>query len=124
MACTSPRTRAAASSSRAAQQAADPANATTARVWQHRFADAPLNAVIKVDQSADEGATDVDDATTAGNWGAWEASGIIDVSSMFGPGKFLVTVQAHTLWVEKQAVTNWTNKREGGQLVLVTIPGG
>ena len=30
-----------------------------------------------------------------------KASGIVDASAAFGPGAFLVTVQAHTLWVEK-----------------------
>jgi len=108
----------------AAQQAADPANATTARLWQYKFSDGSLSAVLEADQSADQGPTDVDGAAAAGNWGAWETTGVLDVSAIFGPGKFLVNVQAHSLWIEKQAVTNWTNKREGGQLLLVTIPGG
>ena len=107
-----------------AQQGTDAARATTARIWQYKFADASLNVVAKVDQSADQGPTDVDEATAAGAWGAWESTGIVDVSSIFGPGKFLVNVQAHTLWIEKQAASNWTNKREGGQLLLITIPGG
>ena len=33
--------------------------------------------------------------------GSWEASGIVDASAAFGPGAYLVSVQAHTLWVEK-----------------------
>jgi hypothetical protein len=113
------------------QQIDDAARATTARVWQYRFADASLNVVLKVDQSADEGPTDVDPAGLS-RWGDWESSGIIDVSSVFGPGKFLLTVQAHTLWVEigdgpdlrAPDGPDWLNKREGGQLLLVTIPGG
>jgi hypothetical protein len=108
----------------ATQQVNDPARATTARLWQYTFADASLHVVAKVDQSADEGPTDVDTSTTAGRWGEWESTGVVDVSGIFGPGKFLINVQAHTLWVEKQAATNWTNKREGGQLLLITIPGG
>jgi hypothetical protein len=55
---------------------------------------------------------------------------VVDASAAFGAGAFLVTVQAHTLWVEKQLVTgfsplglSFTNKREGGQLVLLRIPG-
>jgi len=44
----------------------------------------------------------------------------------------LVTVQAHTLWVEKApgadnvapAGPDFTLKREGGQLLLIRIPGG
>jgi hypothetical protein len=116
----------------AAQQISDAARATTARFWQYRFATGTMSPVAKVDQSADEGATDEDAATTAGRWGEWETSGLVDVSSVFGPGKFLVNVQAHTLWVDTApgpdltlpAGPDWTFKREGGQLLLVTIPGG
>ena len=67
-----------------------------------------------------------------GNWGAWETSGIVDASAAFGPGAFLIDVQAHTLWVEKAPGTDnfidpagpdFTYKREGGQLLLIRIPG-
>ncbi len=116
----------------AAQQVSDAVRATTARIWQYKFSGPSLAAVAKVDQSADEGSTDVDLSTTPGRWGEWETTGLIDVSSIYGPGKFLVNVQAHTLWVEKAdgpdltapAGPDWTYKREGGQLLLLTIPGG
>jgi len=112
----------------ATQQVSDAARATTARLWQYKFSgtgtDGTLGVVAKVDQSADEGPTDVDSAAAPGRWGEWESTGIVDVSSIFGPGKFLINVQAHTLFVEQQVVTSWTNKREGGQLLLITIPGG
>jgi hypothetical protein len=108
-------------------------NATTARLMQYRFADGSINAVLKVDQSADEGPTDEDAPTSPGSWGAWESSGIIDVSSVFGPHKFLITVQSHSLFVDVDTTSapdnlapagaDWTFKREGGQLLLVTIPG-
>ena len=108
-------------------------NATTARLMQYLFSDGSINAMLKVDQSADEGPTDEDEATSAGAWGAWETSGVIDVSSVFGPGKFLINVQAHTLYVDIDTTSapdnlapegpDWTWKREGGQLLLVTIPG-
>ena len=106
----------------------DPA-ATTARLWYVPFVGAPA-VVAKVDQSADGGSTDVD-GRSAGNWGAWEASGIVDASAAFGPGAFLIDVQAHTLWVEKAdgednfapAGPDFTYKREGGQLLLIRIPG-
>jgi hypothetical protein len=101
-----------------------------ARVWQYRFSDQALTPVLEVNQSADEGPTDVDTAGK-GNQGAWEASGIIDVSKWFGAGYFLVDVQAHTLFTHTQpgpditapAGPDWTYKREGGQLLLVHIPG-
>lgn len=108
----------------------DPAG-KNARVWQYRFRDSALNPVLEVDQSADEGATD-EDTSAVGNMGAWEATGIIDVSSVFGPGMFLINVQAHTLFIDiaagpdlvAPAGPDWTYKREGGQLLLVHIPGG
>ena len=104
-------------------------NATTARLWFVPFAGAP-EVVVTVDQSADGGPTDVD-GRAAGNQGAWESSGIVDASSAFGPGAFLITVQAHTLWVEKapgddnngDGEPDFTYKREGGQLALLRIPG-
>ena len=109
------------------------ANATTGRLMHYRFSNGAMTAVLKVDQSADEGPTDEDQATSPGNWGAWETSGIIDVSSVFGPNKFMIDVQAHSLYVDidttsapdnlAPAGSDWIYKREGGQLLLVTIPG-
>jgi hypothetical protein len=106
----------------------DPA-ATTARLWWVPFSGSP-QVVVKVDQSADGGPTDVD-GRPAGNWGAWESSGIVDASTAFGPGAFLIDVQAATLWVEKapgddnngDGQPDFTYKRAGGQLVLLRIPG-
>jgi hypothetical protein len=88
--------------------------------------------VAKVDQSADEGPTDVDDRTSTSNLGAWESTGVVDASKAFGPVAFLINVQAHTLWVEKapgddnngDLEPDFTYKREGGQLALIRIPGG
>lgn len=108
------------------------ANATTARLWYVPFSGTP-EIVVKVDQSADGIAgTDVDGRPN-GSWGAWETSGIVDASAAFGPGAFLIDVQAHTLWVEKEAgpdtfidgdnLSDFTYKREGGQLLLIRIPG-
>jgi hypothetical protein len=113
----------------AAQQVSDPTNATTARLWFVPFSGLP-QVVVKIDQSADGGPTDVD-GRPAGNWGAWETSGIVDASSAFGSGAFLIDVQAHTLWVERapgddnngDGNPDFTYKREGGQLLLLRIPG-
>jgi hypothetical protein len=104
-------------------------NATTARLWYVPFSGSP-EVVVRIDQSADGGLTDVD-GRPAGNWGAWETTGIVDASAAFGPGAFLINVQAHTLWVEKApgddnvapAGPDFTFKREGGQLLLLRIPG-
>ncbi len=107
---------------------ADP-NATTGRLWYVPFTGTP-QVVAAVDQSADGGPTDVDGKPLA-RLGAWEASGIVDASAAFGPGAFLVTVQAHSVWVEKapgddnngDGSPDFTYKREGGQLLLIRIPG-
>jgi hypothetical protein len=112
----------------AAQQISDP-RATTARLWWVPFSGQP-QVVVKVDQSADGGPTDVD-GRPAGNWGAWETSGIVDASAAFGPGSFLIDVQASSLWVEQapgddnngDGQPDFTFKRAGGQLLLLTIPG-
>ncbi|MEO8358152.1 MAG: hypothetical protein ABI621_19785 [Chloroflexota bacterium] len=111
------------------QAAADPVNATTARLWYVPFSGTP-QVVVKIDQSADNGLTDVD-GRPAGNMGAWETTGIVDASAAFGPGAFLINVQAHTLWVEQApgednfapVGPDFTYKREGGQLLLLRIPG-
>jgi hypothetical protein len=111
----------------------DPA-ATTARLMGYPFATGIAVPVAKVNQAADEGPTDVDGQPgvfSPGNLGAWESSGVVDASSVFGPGAFLIDVQAHTLWVEKAAGDDnfapagpdFTFKREGGQLLLIRIPG-
>jgi hypothetical protein len=106
------------------------ANATTARLWYVPFSGATPQVVVKIDQSADGGPTDVD-GRPAGNLGAWETTGIVDASAAFGPGMFLINVQAHTLWIEKAdgddnyapPGPDFTYKREGGQLLLLRLPG-
>ena len=121
-----------------AQAAADPTNATTARLMFVPFVAGGLGSagvpqtVVRVDQSADEGATDVDFNTLPGNLGAWESSGIVDASEAFGPGMFLIDVQAATLWVDKadgfdtfidsDTLPDFTFERAGGQLLLLYIP--
>ena len=99
----------------------DPA-ATTARIWQYDLATGTMRVAAKVDQSADGGPTDVHPGSI-GNWGAWESSGIIDASSIFGPGAFLVDVQAGTLVIDEEVRGTLTYQRDGGQLGLLRIPG-
>src|SRR5918999_4873763 len=87
-------------------------NATTARIWRLNLSAPQVPAVnpgvvASVDQSLDENTNPArgpvdQDAAGVGNLGAWESSGIVDASSVFGPGAFLVTVQAHSYWVEKR----------------------
>jgi hypothetical protein len=109
------------------------ANATTARLWHVPLAgEAGKEVVARVDQSQDGPAGGDVDGRPPGNWGAWESSGIVDASKAFGPGAFLIDVQAHTLWIERAPGEDnfappgpdFTYKREGGQLLLIRIPGG
>jgi len=106
-------------------------NATTARIWRVDLnaanPDAARTVAARVDQSLDELAGYDVDAASRANLGNWESSGIIDASSVFGPGAYLTTIQAHSLWVEKAdgpdvaaplGTPDYTFKREGGQLVL------
>ena len=107
-------------------------NATTARLWHVPLAgEAGKTVVARVDQSADGGPTDVDGRPPA-NWGAWESTGVVDASRWFGSGAFLINIQAHTLWIERAPGEDnfappgpdFTYKREGGQMLLLRIPGG
>ncbi len=100
---------------------------TTARIWAYdlKKGGAPF-VVARVDQSADEGPTDVDANTTRANAGAWESSGIVDASKFFGKGAFLVDIQAGSLIVEEEVRVEGNNRltyqREGGQLLLFRLP--
>lgn len=120
-------------------------NETGARIWLIDLnapdPDGSRVTVAEVNQAADEGPTDVDGAGTdappaevRARLGAWESSGIVDASSAFGPGAFLVTIQAHSLWVNKTPgpdvldptgadpkFNDFRIKREGGQLVLLRL---
>jgi hypothetical protein len=115
------------------------ANATSARLWYVPFSGSP-QVVARVDQSADGGPTDVGPSPTPdpsiGKLGTWESTGIVDASAAFGTGTYLINVQAHTLWIETapgpdtfiglDTLPNdpdFTYKREGGQLLLIRIPG-
>jgi hypothetical protein len=99
------------------------ANATTARLWRYDLVAGTKAVVVKVNQAADEGPTDVDPTTTPGNLGAWETSGIVDASEVFGPDAFLLDVQAGTLIIDREVRGGIAFEREGGQLLLVRIPG-
>ncbi|MGH2680566.1 MAG: alkaline phosphatase PhoX [Actinomycetota bacterium] len=53
----------------------------------------------------------------------WESSGIVDASAFFGDGAWLLDVQAHSLLVDQEPAGDVTLKREGGQLILLRVPG-
>jgi hypothetical protein len=99
------------------------AAATTARLWQYDLATGTKRVVAKVNQSADETAADKDANPAKGSLGAWESSGIVDASSVFGPGAFLMDVQAGTFVIDEEVRGSLTYQRDGGQLGLLRIPG-
>jgi hypothetical protein len=125
---------------------ADP-NSTSARLWMVPLGAADPDAakvpLLSVNQALDEntnpalGKIDVD-AAAAARLGAWESSGIVDASAAFGPGAFFLTIQAHSYWIEKLAGpdllgatgtppggngADFFYKKEGGQLILLKMPG-
>jgi hypothetical protein len=94
--------------------ASDP-NGTTARIWRYDLKTGALSVVAKVNQAA------LDPSASQGNW---ESSGIVDASAVLGKGWFFVDVQAHSVLVQQEKRADGiTYKKEGGQLLLIKIPG-
>ena len=83
------------------------------QIWRHDLDSRKLGSGGKVDDSTGE------------------SSGIVDASEWFGPGSWLLTVQAHGTDQVAEVVPNplgpslpdLTIKREDGQLLRITIPG-
>jgi secreted PhoX family phosphatase len=81
----------------------------TGRVLSLDLESGTLTTIAKLDQSdSDKFVNDGDVA------GSWEASGIIDVSDLFGPGTWLTGVQAHT-----RTTPQLGGEDEGGQILLI-----
>jgi hypothetical protein len=89
-------------------------DATNARIWRYDLTTHALSVVAEVDQSL----------LPAAARGAWESSGVVDVSSIFGAGTFLVDVQAHGLEIDDEPSTDpsFRFKREHGQLLILRVP--
>ena len=88
--------------------------ATNARIWRYGLGTGLNTVVAEVDQSM----------SPVVNRGVWESSGIVDASAVFGPGSFLVDVQAHQ-WDMDAGTGNdppAVPKRERGQLLLFKVP--
>jgi len=75
-----------------------------ARIWQYRLQQEDWRVVATVNDPDGE------------------SSGIVDATEFFGPGNWLVTIQAHGVWVDEEFDTGVTTKREDGQLLLMKIP--
>ena len=76
-----------------------------ARIWQYRMNQGDWRIVATVN--------DFDG----------ESSGIVDATEFFGPGNWLLTVQAHGTNVDEEIIDGIKFKREDGQLMLMKIPG-
>jgi hypothetical protein len=84
----------------------DTSQLPNSRVWRYDFASGTWSLVASVNDPG------------------WESSGIVDVSAWFGEGSWLLDVQAHNVFVDTEpGPPGVTLKREGGQLVLMRIPG-
>ena len=60
-----------------------------------------------------------------GGPGVWESSGVVDASAFFGPGSWLLNVQAHDTRIMQQGLDLGIDSAPGqrGQLILLRIPG-
>jgi hypothetical protein len=76
-----------------------------ARIWQYRMSQGDWRIVATVNDPRGE------------------SSGIVDATEFFGPGNWLLTVQAHGTNVDEEIIEGITFKREDGQLMLMKIPG-
>ena len=95
----------------------DSGQAPFSRIWRYDFASQTWSVVASVQDQQ------------------WESSGIVDASAIFGPGMWLVTVQAHNVFeyadgpiaglpngpITGGIPNTTTAKREGGQLVLLRV---
>jgi len=114
------------------QYALTNAAGTTARIWKYDFKTKTLVTVAKVNQSIDNAGLSPtpaipgvpnDTQSSLARQGAWESSGIVDASRWFGKGWFLVDVQAGSYVPYFETIGGVRHEREGGQLLLVKIPG-
>jgi hypothetical protein len=85
-----------------------------AKIWRYTLLGGPLVPVAQVNQSQRPDLP----------IGSWESSGIVDASEVFGPGAFLVDVQAHgyEIATAPSPFTGVTYMREAGQLLLFRDP--
>ena len=87
--------------------------ATNARIWRYGLATGVSTVSAMVDQSM----------SPVTNRGTWESSGIVDASAVFGPGAFLVDIQAHQWDMDARTGNDppAVPKRERGQLLLIRV---
>ena len=78
---------------------------SNARIWRYSLEDGTWSVVATVNDPAGE------------------SSGIVDASKWFGPGWWMLDVQAHSTFQTSSVVNGITIKREDGQLLLMKLSG-
>jgi hypothetical protein len=78
---------------------------SNARIWRYSLEDGTWSVVASVNDPAGE------------------SSGIVDASKWFGPGWWMLDVQAHSTFQTSSVVNGITIKREDGQLLLMKLSG-
>jgi hypothetical protein len=88
------------------------------RVLVYDFGDGTLTAVARTDPTPIA-------IERAGGPGAWESSGVIDASALFGRGWWLLDVEAHQTSIGQPGRSLRVDSAQGerGQLLMVFIPG-
>jgi hypothetical protein len=89
-----------------------------ARVLMYDLATGDLTPVARLDPPASV-------IERGGGPGVWESSGVVDASEFFGPGAWLLNVQAHHTRILQQGIDLGIDSAAGqrGQLILLRIPG-
>src|SRR5262249_46956653 len=99
----------------------DPNFAPTGRdssVWLYDTASGALVRIAEIDRATAAASVPASLGNNPGTPGSWETSGVIDASALYGPGAWLIDVQAHTLMSNNGLVG-----KEGGQLLLLRTNG-
>jgi len=78
---------------------------SNAKIWRYDFSTATWSVVATVNDPSGE------------------SSGIVDGTDWFGPGSWVLDVQAHGTYVDQELAGDVVLKREAGQLMLMIVPG-
>src|SRR5262249_12171731 len=99
----------------------DPNFAPTGRdssVWLYDTTSGALVRIAAIDRATAAASIPPALGNDVGTPGSWETSGVIDASALYGPGTWLIDVQAHTIQRNNLLVG-----KEGGQLLLLDTSG-
>src|SRR5262249_44446715 len=89
-----------------------------ASVWLYDTTSGSLVRIAQIDRATAAASVPSSLGNNPGVKGSWETSGVIDVSALYGPGAWIIDVQAHTIMSSNPLVGN-----EGGQLLMLNTNG-